>query len=247
MQPRIAICLFAGILAAGVYSGLARGQAQRTVLDGVYTAEQAKRGETAFNRANCPDCHEGGDADGPELTGDAFLDRWREDTLDSLFTTLKTKMPADAPASLSDPTYIDILAYLLQTNNFNPGAAELTQSGVQSILLVGHDGPKPLPTNTIVQTVGCLTAGPNNTWQLTGATEPVRAKPESQGEAKLAETQPLGSQTFRLLNVSDAKPAFNPDVEKGRKVMVKGALVRDSNGDRINTASLLTVAATCSQ
>jgi hypothetical protein len=193
----------------------------QTVLDGVYTAAQAQRGEATYTKVNCATCHEGGDADGPELTGDAFLDRWREDTLDNLFAFLKNRMPADAPGSLSDGAYTDVLGYLLQTNNFPPGPGELTEQALGTILLVGHDGPKPLPTDATVRTVGCLAAAPNNAWLLNRASQPVRSHTENQTtaeEAKLAEAQPLGIQTFRLLNVNDAKPALAPTRRKAARL-----------------------------
>jgi hypothetical protein len=50
---------------------------------------------------------------------------------------------------------------------------------------------------------------------------------------------------WRLSNLNEAKPPFNPDAEKGHKPLVKGVLIRDSNGDRINTSTVSTVASTC--
>jgi mono/diheme cytochrome c family protein len=76
-------------------------QGSTSVLDGVYTRAQAERGEAVYS-ASCIGCHEGQDADGPELTGRVFLDRWREDTLEPLFTFIKTTMPGNAPGSLDD-------------------------------------------------------------------------------------------------------------------------------------------------
>src|SRR4029450_13711127 len=90
------------VWAAGFATGLAQGS--MTVLDGVYTHAQAERGETLYS-TSCIGCHEGQDADGPELTGKAFLDRWREDKLESLFTFIKTTMPGNAPGSLDERAY----------------------------------------------------------------------------------------------------------------------------------------------
>src|SRR5918995_1622518 len=74
----------------GLAAGLA--QAPTSVLDGVYTAAQAARGEAAY-LTHCIKCHEGLEADGPELAGRAFIDRWREDRLESLFAFIRTTMP----------------------------------------------------------------------------------------------------------------------------------------------------------
>ena len=90
------------VSAAGLATALA--QAPTTVLDGVYTPAQAARGEAAYSNC-CGGCHDGQDADGPGLTGKAFLDRWREDTLEPLFTFIKTRMPGNLPGSLDERAY----------------------------------------------------------------------------------------------------------------------------------------------
>ena len=93
------------VSAAGFATVLA--QAPSTVLDGVYTTEQAERGHVAYERY-CIQCHEGLEADGPDLTNKAFLDRWREDKLEPLFTFIKTTMPGNTPGSLDERVYADI-------------------------------------------------------------------------------------------------------------------------------------------
>src|SRR5215510_14719434 len=87
------------VFGAGLATALA--QAPTTVLDGVYTHAQAARGEAVYS-SSCIGCHEGQDADGPELTGKAFLDRWREDKIEPLFTFVRTTMPGNAPGSLDE-------------------------------------------------------------------------------------------------------------------------------------------------
>ena len=49
------------------------------------------------------------------------MERWREDSLHSLFTTMSTLMPRNDPGILSDGEYLDILAYVLQSNGFPTG------------------------------------------------------------------------------------------------------------------------------
>ena len=61
-------------------------------------------------------CHEGNEPDGPLLTGTDFVDRWREDRLSSLLTHIRTEMPGNEPGKLSEPMYVDILAFLLEAN-----------------------------------------------------------------------------------------------------------------------------------
>ena len=57
---------------------------------------------------------------------------------------------------------------------------------------------------------------------------------------KNSEAAPLGTQTFRLLNVYP-----RPDPYKGHKVEAKGFLIRDPGGNRINVTSVQTLASGC--
>jgi len=221
-------------------------QPSRTVLDGVFTDGQAKRGEAAY-AVNCAECHDGADVDGPTLEGTPFIDRWREDNLDILFTFVRTKMPADGPGKLSENTYLDIVAYLLQMNNYPGGARELTLDTLGTTRLVGEDGPKPLPTNTLIQSAGCFTSGTGGAWELTDSSELSRTRIADQitaQEQKSAATKPLGSQRFRLQNLTDIS-GFTPDSYKGHKVLVKGVIIRQPNNDRINVTALTTIGSSC--
>ncbi len=230
-------------LVAAACSGFAQTKSSRTVLDGVYTEAQAKRGEAEYS-ANCAKCHDGADVDGPPLTGDPFIDRWREDSLASLFSFIKAKMPRDTPGKLSDGAYRDIVAYILQANEYPAGNAELTVNTLASTQLVGKDGPKPLPTNALVAVVGCLIPGEKDEWVLTDASEPVRtrtADATTPEELNISAARPLGTLTFKLQGASD----FKPETYKAHKVQVKGVLVRQSNNDRIHVNSLEAVGQNC--
>lgn len=221
-------------------------QSGHTVLDGAFTAAQAKRGEAEY-AANCAECHEGADVDGPSLEGTPFIERWREDDLDVLFTYLKTRMPADKPGKLSDEVYIDVLAHLLQRNDYPAGATELTAEKLGATKLVGKDGPKPLPTNALVQVAGCLTAGVEGAWNATNATEPVRtltADEITAQETAAAGRRPLGSQTYRLQRLNDVS-GFVAESHKGQKVLAKGVLVRQGENVRINVTAIAPVAPNC--
>ena len=98
----------------------------------------------------------------------------------------------------------------------------------------------------IVETVGCLAEGPNRAWTLTNAVEPARAarggfsRPE---EVKAAEGRGLGSQQWRLIGMTE----MNPGPHRGRKVLVKGLLIKDAAGQRINVTSLKTVGEACAK
>ena len=211
------------------------------MLDGVYTHAQAQRGEAVYS-TSCIGCHEGQDADGPELMGRAFLDRWREDKLEPLFTFIKTTMPGNNPAvSTNAPTQTSSPSFSRRTV-FLPASRELTPDMVGSIQLVGAEGPQPLSNLTIVRAVGCLDQDANNTWALVKASSPrpVRARivdgttPE---ELKVSAAQPLGTQTFPLLSVTQQGASY-----AGHKVQVKGVLTRQNTLERINVMSLESVA-----
>jgi hypothetical protein len=51
---------------------------------------------------------------------------------------VKRNMPADNAGTLSDPAYVDVLAYILQQNTFPAGTAELKPDAdlLKSILIV---------------------------------------------------------------------------------------------------------------
>jgi len=98
-----------------------------SVWDGVYTAEQAKRGSPLY-RQKCATCHgdkmTGGES-APPLAGGQFLSNWNGLTLDVLFERIRLTMPVDNPAGVTRVTKADILAYILSMNRFPSGDAEL--------------------------------------------------------------------------------------------------------------------------
>ena len=219
----------------------------RTVLDAVYSDAQAMRGEAVYS-SNCAKCHEGADVDGPPLNGDPFIDRWREDSLAALFTFIKSRMPRDAPGKLSNDNYRDIVAFLLAANDYPAGAKELGADQLASTLLVGKDGPKPLPTNALVLAVGCLASGGADTWTLTSATAHARARETNQTtpeELKSSAAKPAGNQTFRLQNLADLPGGFRAEAYRSQRVQVKGVLVHQSGGDRIHVTSLAAATPGC--
>ena len=241
------------ILLAPVFAFAATGlygmQSRKTVLDGVFTDAQAARGAAQFEE-HCANCHVGTCTDGPPLFGPQFLDRWREDTLEYLYTKISKEMPQDAPGSLSEKSYLDILASILHNNRFPAGANDLSSATMKATRLVGPDGPKPLPSNALVQAVGCLEQGANSTWNLTKVMDLNRAHKGDEitaDEINAAAGVALGTQTFRLPNAGSFRPGFKPETWTGHKVMAKGALARQSNGDRINLTALETIAASCEQ
>ena len=99
----------------------------RSVWDGVYTEEQAKRGEPLYHQ-KCASCHgdklTGGES-APPLAGGQFLSNWNGLTMDVLFERIRVTMPSDNPARVGRPPKADILAYILSMNRFPPGKNDL--------------------------------------------------------------------------------------------------------------------------
>ena len=70
-----------------------------------------------------------------------------------------------------------------------------------STRIEGKSGPEPLPNLAIAKIIGCLAPGPNNSWNLTSATEPARTRQPDEStpeEIKEAAAAPLGGGTFQL-------------------------------------------------
>ena len=92
-----------------------------------YTPEQAADGKIAYDMY-CAACHgqELTDSEfGPPLKGAWFSQLWGGRTVDELFVRTVTTMPVEAPRSLGDETYANILAYVLQRNGVSPGTQRL--------------------------------------------------------------------------------------------------------------------------
>ena len=116
MGPAVLLILAAAAVAAS-----------RSVWDGVYSREQASRGQTAYN-SKCARCH--GDAllggeDSPPLVDKDFLERWNGKSVGSLVELTRGTMPSDGPGKVSRQQCTDIIAYLLGANGFPAGKSDL--------------------------------------------------------------------------------------------------------------------------
>ena len=134
-RRRITICAIAGLslrIACMIFlfffTLLAYTQdAPRTVWDGVYNEEQARRGQTVFLE-QCSNCH-GRDLEGadmtPPLTGGAFTANWDGLTIGDLTDRIRISMPMNSPGTLSRQQTTDVVAYILRFNQFPAGKEEL--------------------------------------------------------------------------------------------------------------------------
>ncbi|MBI4472890.1 MAG: cytochrome c [Acidobacteria bacterium] len=228
---------------------LAQAGQQKTVWDGVYATPQATSGQAIYTEY-CATCHgttlTGGASQGaPPLRGDKFMENWREDNLESLFTKIRTTMPRRDPKNLSETETLDLVAYILQSNEF-PTGSDLSTDALRSIQIQRKDGPRPLPNYAIVQIVGCMTQE-GDAWTLTMAAQPKRLRSSDKAtpeELKAAESTPLGTATFRLQNLA-MLGAFDPAAHNNHKMLAKGPLIRQSNSERISVTELEMVGTAC--
>ncbi|HYR43795.1 MAG TPA: cytochrome c [Terriglobia bacterium] len=103
-----------------------QAQQPQTVKQGVYTENQAKRGQALY-KDRCSSCHgerlEG--RLGPPLTGEDFIYDWAKQPLSELFSKIRNTMPQDNPGKLTAQETADIVAYILQSGKFPAGRADL--------------------------------------------------------------------------------------------------------------------------
>jgi len=247
------------ILAATAYIGAQ--DSARTVASGVYTDVQAARGALTYDTA-CSGCHRAdlGGATGPALTDRRFARDFAGKDLKTLFMKISTSMPQNNPGSLGENVYLDVVAHILKENGFPAGQSELIADGLDAIQVIAGRPKPPPPVGdfSYVEVVGCLTAGPQNTWMLTRASEPVvvvltaaaAAAPSAASPAPAANpaeesaaAKRLGGQTFHLLDAM----AYAPETHKGQKMAVRGLLIKLADEQRMTISSFDMVAPTCTE
>jgi ankyrin repeat protein len=99
----------------------------KTSWDGVFTDAQAQRGQQVYQRA-CAVCHLDslqGDAVSPTLVGPSFIGRFTGLSAHEMIQNLRASMPQNAPDSLGDRAYVDLVSFLLKANGAKSGTVEL--------------------------------------------------------------------------------------------------------------------------
>jgi mono/diheme cytochrome c family protein len=141
MKNTVAVLIVGGFLAS---LGVAvAAQATRSVNEGVYTADQAKKGEATY-KEQCAACH-GDNLEGsgpmPPLAGKDFLGNWGGKTVGDLYEKTQTTMPATAPGTLMPAQVADILAFLLKSSKYPAGSTAL-EGKVEALLPISLDAPQ---------------------------------------------------------------------------------------------------------
>jgi quinoprotein glucose dehydrogenase len=127
MKFTLGVITLVSAAALGAMRPALHAQNTKTVWDGVYTQEQAKRGRGQFND-QCASCH-GPDMNGgemaPPLAGGAFLANWDGETAGGLEERIRITMPQGAEGTLSRQQVVDIIASILAANDMPAGTTEL--------------------------------------------------------------------------------------------------------------------------
>lgn len=129
---------------AAIVAVVALAQTSRSVWDGVYTADQAKRGAALYSN-ECASCHgltlNGGEM-APPLAGGEFISNWNGLTVGDLFDRIRQTMPADRPGTLNREKDADIVAHILSMNQFPAGSQELDRQ-TEALKQIRIDALKP--------------------------------------------------------------------------------------------------------
>jgi mono/diheme cytochrome c family protein len=115
----VAGCASAAIGAGGADGGPPADTSARTVLAGVYTADQATRGQQEFQQS-CASCHSIN-----EFSGPIFQRIWAGRAVGEMYEFISTMMPDGDPGSLSAQEYADVIAHFLRQNQYPVGDADL--------------------------------------------------------------------------------------------------------------------------
>lgn len=137
MPYAIGVLIFAFALVDALSPAM-KAAGRQTIGEGVYTEDQATRGQQLYETA-CLSCHgvtlEG--EVGPPLTGEGFLAIWGGRPLSELVDKIHNTMPLQAEEPLSRSQSLDLTAYILQSGNFPVGSRELNEVGLAEIALPG--------------------------------------------------------------------------------------------------------------
>lgn len=128
IKIKIAAIVIVVLAAIGALHPALRAQeATRSVWDGVYTEEQAKRGLELYAQ-ECSTCHAAdltGNGEAAALTGPGFLANWSGLTVGDLSERVRISMPPNKKGKLNRQQIVDILSYIIKYNNFPVGKTEL--------------------------------------------------------------------------------------------------------------------------
>ncbi len=158
-----ALAASATVLAAAAL--LLSGAASRPPHGGAFTRAQATSGEYVYVQY-CLRCHganlQGVDAGalmGPQFGASLTVAKM---STPELYKFISGAMPLNAPGSLSEKQYLDVLAFILEKNGYPPGDAPLTKAALARVPLLPYPNlaPNPVPSPNL-QAPGTPTVPPS--------------------------------------------------------------------------------------
>ena len=239
------------VIVAGAFSLTGQARQARAVSDGVYTTEQAQRGQALYT-AQCVTCH--GDklqgAVGPMLSGEGFAAAWGGRSLAELVDKIQFTMPLQAPKSLSREQSTDLAAYMLQAGSFRAGPAALNEAVLTQVMFpavkpaaTASGGGVPLaPTANLAQLMRGVTFPNANILFNVQVKDPGGAKPPTPvpfdyvlwGMTQYAGWQAVDQAALALM---ESTPLFllpGRRCENGRPVPIGKADYQQTTQDLIN-------------
>jgi hypothetical protein len=235
------VCALVQAVIAGAQAPAGTSEPVRTVWDGVYTDAQAQRGRGRYAE-HCASCH-GGVLEGAEhraLKGDRFWATWQDTTVDRLLRHVSLNMPHSEDGSLRGTlgaaVYADIVAHILNTNEFPGGTRELSEASSAGIRIVKKDGSGELPSGSLAHVVGCLERGTGRNWKLVKGSRPVRVLDGQKPDAGV----PLGDREYALLFVLTPLEKF-----VGHRMSVSASLMGEGGTQGLNVTTINSVSSTC--
>ena len=120
------VCLLAPLVVNG-----------QQLLQAPYSSVQATNGATLYQQ-NCATCHLSdlqGSFEAPALNDTNFRSNWTNRGVNELLDLLRRTMPPQAPGSLDETGYLQIVAFLLRANNIRESSIELTASDNSVVFL----------------------------------------------------------------------------------------------------------------
>src|SRR5579885_917125 len=127
------MALVCALLGAMVITGQQPAPGQGAA--GPFTAQQATAGRAVY-QSSCAGCHGadlGGQGNASALAGGLFMGSWGSRTTSDLIGFLQGAMPPSNPGSLGETAYVNVVAFLLDSNGARPGNQPLTASTAVTI------------------------------------------------------------------------------------------------------------------
>ena len=141
-KTSISVVLVGGVFAAAVTVTVG-AQATKSANDGVFTADQATKGDAVY-KEQCAACH-GDNLEGsgpmPPLAGKDFLTNWQGKTVADLFEKTQTSMPATAPGTLTPEQTAHLMAYMLSVSKYPAGSNPMPDK-MDDLKAITIDAPK---------------------------------------------------------------------------------------------------------